>query len=110
MTTTVAATAKRSAVWKVALVAFLAMCANDIAGTVMVVFGGSLQRHFSPATLLDVIGWSLLAHLRCPRHRIHHHRGLANSTVPHDYRRRLRCQLLIGTIAGVAIASSITHH
>ena len=105
--TTVAATAKRSAVWKVALVAFLAMCANDIAGTVMVVF----EAHYNAilAGCFDVIGWFFS--LICAALAI-------ESIITEGWRTRRSLTIIgavsaanfLGTIAGVAIASSITHH
>lgn len=45
----------RTAIWKVALVAFLAMCAQDVLGTAMVVF----EAHYNAplAGAMDVAGY-----------------------------------------------------
>jgi hypothetical protein len=104
---TLALAVKKSVLWKVALVAFLAMCANDVASTVMVVFESRLDAPL--AGLFDVIGW--LFSLICAALAI-------ESIITEGWRTRRSLTLIgvisvanfAGTFAGVAIASSLAHH
>jgi hypothetical protein len=97
----------RTQIWKVALVAFLAMCANDVAGTVMVVF----EAHYNAALagLFDVIGWFFA--LICSALAI-------ESIITEGWRTRRSLTLIgvisaanfLGTVSGVALASALSHH
>jgi hypothetical protein len=97
----------QSQLWKVALLAFVAMCANDVAGTVMVVF----EAHYNAvmAGVFDVIGW--LFSLVCAALAI-------ESIITEGWRTRRSLTLIaaislanfLGTVAGVAIASALSHH
>lgn len=93
--------------WKVALLAFLAMCADDVAYTVMVVF----ESHYNAvlAGAFDVIGWCF--GLVCSALAI-------ESVIREGWRTRRSLTIIAavslanfaGTVGGVAIASALTHH
>jgi hypothetical protein len=97
----------RSLPWKVIALAFVAMCANDVAGTVMVIF--EAQYNAVLAGLFDVLGW--LAGLICAALAI-------DEIIQNGWRTRKSLSIIVavsaanfvGTIAGVALAVSITHH
>lgn len=93
--------------WKVALLAFMAMMVQDLLGTAMVIF----ESHFDPALAggMDVAGY--LATLVCA--------ALALDSILKDGWRSRRSLVIIGsvsianfagTFAGVAIGSALTHH
>lgn len=93
--------------WKVALLAFVAMCFEDIFGTVMVIFE---SRYNAPlAGAFDVLGW--MAGLICSALAI-------EEIIKNGWRTRKSLTLITaislanfaGTYAGVAIAAAITHH
>lgn len=103
MTTTV----RRLALWKVALLAFVAMLADDCAYTIMVV----AEARYSAVTaaLFDEIGW--IAGLICS--------ALALESIIKDGWRTRRSMVLIlaisaanviGTLLGVHLAAALTHH
>jgi hypothetical protein len=101
------ANAPRANLWKVALLAFLAMCAQDIAGTIMVIFE---SRYNAPlAGTFDVLGW--MAGLICSALAI-------EEIIKNGWRTRKSMVIIgavsaanfLGTVAGVAIAAAITHH
>lgn len=98
---------KRMALWKVAIVAFAAMCFQDVLATCMVVF----EAHFNAALAgtFDVLGWFF--GLICSALAI-------ESIIKTGWRTRRSLTLIVavslanfaGTFAGVAIAAAITHH
>lgn len=92
---------------KVALLAFLAMCANDIAMTVMVIEEARLDAVM--AGLFDIMGW--LTSLVCS--------ALAIESIIRNGWRNARSLAIIsavsaanfaGTFAGVAIGRAFIHH
>lgn len=97
----------KTKLWKVALLAFLAMCANDLASTVMVVF----ESHYNAvmAGAFDVLGW--LFALVCSALAI-------EEIIKNGWRTRKSLVLIgaislanfAGTLGGVALASALTHH
>jgi hypothetical protein len=99
--------AVRSKLWPVLVLAFLAMCAQDIAGTVMVIF----ESHYNAvmAGLFDVGGW--VAGLICSALAL-------DEIIRNGWRTRRSLSIIAvvsaanfaGTVAGVAIAESLTHH
>jgi hypothetical protein len=93
--------------WKVALLAFVAMCINDVMATVMVIFE---SRYNAPAAgLFDMGGW--IASLVCSALAI-------EEIVKNGWRTRKSMVIIAavsmanfaGTFAGVAIASALTRH
>ena len=99
-------TKPQSSLWKVAVVAFLAMCANDMACTVMVVF----EAHYNAvlAGAFDVVGWFFA--LICSALAI-------ESIITNGWRTRRSLTIIaavsaanfLGTVLGVAIATSLSH-
>lgn len=100
-------TTAKSNLWKVALLAFIAMCVTDVMGTVMVVFESRLNAPM--AGLFDVMGW--VSGLVCSALAI-------EEIVKNGWRTRKSLTIIaavsaanfLGTVLGVAIASSLTHH
>jgi hypothetical protein len=101
------AVAKRMSLWKVAIVAFVAMAFQDILGTCMVVF----EAHYTAALagVFDVLGWFF--GLICS--------ALAIESIIQEGWRTKRSLTIIaavslanfaGTFAGVAIGAALTHH
>lgn len=98
---------KKNVLWKIAVLAFVAMCAQDIMGTVMVIFES--QYNAVMAGLFDVGGW--IAGLICAALAI-------ESIITEGWRTRKSLTIIgavsaanfLGTIGGVMIASAITHH
>jgi hypothetical protein len=93
--------------WKVALLAFVAMCLQDILATAMVVFES--RYNALAAGAFDVAGW--LAGIVCM--------GLAiDSIIRTGWRTRRSLAIIaavsaanfLGTVAGVAIAEVLTNH
>lgn len=93
--------------WKVALLAFAAMCLQDVLGTVMVVFEANYNGVM--AGVFDVAGW--IAGLVCS--------ALAIESIIKNGWRNTRSLVLIGavsianffgTVLGVALALALTHH
>ena len=90
-----------------ALLAFLAMCANDMASTVMVVFESRYNAVM--AGTFDVLGW--ITALVCSALAI-------EEIIKNGWRTRRSITIIVavsaanfaGTIAGVAIATGLTHH
>ncbi len=98
---------ERTALWKVALLAFVAMCFQDVLATVMVIMEARLNAPV--AGLFDVMGY--VAALICS--------VLALDSILKDGWRNRRSLVIIGavsianfagTFAGVAIGAAITHH
>jgi hypothetical protein len=96
-----------SKLWKVALLAFVAMCAQDVLSTVMVVFEANYNAVM--AGVFDVAGW--VAGLVCS--------ALALESIIQNGWRNTRSLVLIaavslanffGTVLGVALALALTHH
>ena len=93
--------------WKVAVLAFIAMCAQDVMGTVMVIFES--QYNGVMAGLFDVAGW--IAGLICAALAL-------EEIIKNGWKTRKSLTIIaavsaanfVGTILGVAIASGITHH
>lgn len=97
----------RMPLWKVALLAFVAMCADDLAFTIMTVSEAHYQALM--AGCFDVIGW--LFGLVCS--------ALAIESIIREGWRTKRSLIIIaavsaanffGTIAGVAVAVGFAHH
>jgi hypothetical protein len=92
--------------WKVALLAFVAMFAQDVLGTVMVIFEARYDALL--AGTFDVAGW--LVGLVCSALAI-------EEIITHGWRTKKSLVIIgaisaanfIGTYAGVAIALAITH-
>ena len=108
--------AVRSNLWKVLLLAFVAMCLQDIMGTVMVIFEAQAGANSSNvwadallAGLFDVGGWitglicAALAIDSIIREGWRTHRSLSIIAV-------VSLANLVGTFAGVFIAIGITPH
>ena len=104
---TVDSTAPRTRLWKVLLLAFMAMCVQDILGTAMVIFE---SRYNAPvAGLFDVAAW--IAGLICSALAL-------EEIIKNGWRTRKSLMLIgvislanfLGTVAGVGIASALTHH
>lgn len=99
--------AKPTRLWRVVLLAFIAMCFQDILGTCMVVFEARLNAPIAGG--FDVLGW--IAGLVCSALAI-------EEIVKHGWRTRKSLAIIAavslanfgGTVAGVAIASALTHH
>lgn len=99
--------AKPGTLWKVGLLAFFAMVVQDILGTCMVVFEARLNAPVAGA--FDVLGW--VAGLICSALAI-------EEIVKHGWRTRKSLTIIAavslanfgGTVLGVQIASSLTHH
>jgi heme A synthase len=98
---------QKANLWKVALLAFAAMCVQDVFGTVMVIFE---SRFNAPvAGLFDVGGW--IAGLVCAALAI-------EEIIKNGWRTRKSLTIIgavslanfAGTYAGVAIGAAITHH
>ena len=99
------APARRMPLWKVAVLAFAAMCVNDLLGTAMVIF----EAHFNAplAGLMDVLGY--LASLTCSVLAL-------DSILANGWRNRrslviitaVSCANFAGTYAGVAIGQILT--
>lgn len=93
--------------WKVALLAFVAMCIQDIMGTCMVIFESRLNAPV--AGMFDVVGW--IAGLICSALAI-------EEIIKNGWRTRKSLAIIgavslanfAGTYAGVAIAVAITSH
>jgi hypothetical protein len=94
-------------IWKVLLLAFIAMCVQDILGTAMVIFE---SRYNAPvAGLFDVASW--IAGLICAALAL-------EEIIKNGWRTRKSLMLIgvislanfLGTVAGVGIASALTHH
>lgn len=93
--------------WRVGLLAFIAMCFQDILGTCMVVFESRLNAPV--AGLFDVLGWG--AGLICSALAI-------EEIIKHGWRTRKSLTIIAavslanfgGTVAGVSIAQALTHH
>ena len=91
--------------WKVALLAFVAMCAQDITGTCMVVFESRLNAPV--AGLFDVLGW--IAGLICAALAI-------EEIIKNGWRTRKSLTIIgavsaanfLGTVGGVWIAVALT--
>ena len=104
---TLAEKERSATLWKVAVLAFVMMCLQDIMGTAMVVFESRLNAPV--AGLFDVLGWicglifSALA---------------LEEIIKNGWRTRKSLTLIAaislanfwGTWLGVAIASALTHH
>lgn len=97
----------RTSLWHVALLAFLAMCADDVAYTIMTVSEAHYQALL--AGCFDVVGW--MFGLICS--------ALAIESIIREGWRTKRSLVIIaavsaanffGTIAGVAVASGLSHH
>ena len=93
--------------WKVAILAFVAMCAQDVMGTVMVIFES--QYNAVMAGIFDVMGW--IAGLVCAALAL-------EEIITNGWRTKKSLVIIaavslanfLGTCLGVAIASGITHH
>lgn len=97
----------KSPIWKVALLAFLSMCASDVFATVMVVEEARLNAPIAGS--FDVLGY--LATLVCS--------VLALDSILKDGWRNKRSLIIIGVVSlanfagtylGVGIGSLLTHH
>jgi hypothetical protein len=96
-----------SRLWRVSLLAFVAMCASDILATCMVVFEARLNAPV--AGLFDVLGW--IASLTCSALAL-------EEIIKNGWRTRKSLTIIFavslanfaGTYAGVGIASALTHH
>ena len=103
---TLATTAKAN-LWKVGLLAFVAMCFQDILGTCMVVFEAKLNAPL--AGVFDVLGW--IAGLICSALAL-------EEIIKNGWRTRKSLTIIgavslanfWGTVAGVALAVTLTHH
>jgi hypothetical protein len=103
----VTADTRRPRLWHVAVLAFVAMCVQDVMGTAMVVFEARLNAPV--AGLFDVGGW--LAGLICSALAL-------ESIIRNGWRTRRSLVIIaavsaanfVGTIAGVALVESLTHH
>lgn len=92
--------------WKVALLAFAAMCVQDIFGTAMVIFESRLNAPVAGA--FDVLGW--IAALVCSALAL-------EEIITHGWKTRKSLIIIgavslanfVGTFAGVAIGSALTH-
>lgn len=100
-------TATESKLWKVALLAFIAMCVQDILGTAMVIFEARFNAPV--AGVFDVLGW--IAGLICA--------ALALEEIITNGWRTRKSLVIIGavslanfwgTYAGVGISALLTHH
>jgi hypothetical protein len=99
--------ARDTLLWRVALLAFVAMCVQDVLGTCMVVF----EAHFNApvAGLFDVLGW--IAGIICAALAL-------EEIIKNGWRTRKSLTIIgavslanfTGTYAGVSIASVLTHH
>jgi len=105
--TPLAAAAQRGALWKVAVLAFVAMCLNDVFGTIMVVEESRLNA--VSAGVFDVLGW--VTGLVCA--------ALALDSIIRDGWRTRRSLVIIasvsvanflGTLLGVHISTLLAHH
>lgn len=104
---TVAPVVRRASLWKVAALAFAAMCANDLLGTVMVIFESRYNALLAGS--FDVACW--LAGLTCSALAL-------EEIIKNGWRTRRSLAIIAavslanfgGTFAGVAIAAAITHH
>ena len=93
--------------WVTALLAFVAMCANDIFGTVMVVFEARLNAPVAGA--FDVLGW--VAGLICAALAL-------DEIIRNGWRTRKSLTIIgavslanfMGTVWVVAIATALTKH
>ena len=93
--------------WRVALLAFVAMCTQDVLTTVMVVYESRLNAPV--AGLCDVLGWA--AGLICSALAI-------EEIVKNGWRTRKSMTIIAavslanfgGTYAGIGIATALTHH
>jgi hypothetical protein len=95
------------ALWRVALLAFVAMCAQDVMSTAMVIFE---SRYNGPvAGLFDVGSW--IAGLVCMFLAV-------DEVIKNGWRTRKALVIIgsvsaanfLGTLLGVSIATAITHH
>jgi len=92
--------------WRVVLLAFAAMCVQDVFGTVMVVFESRLNAPVAGA--FDVLGW--VAGLVCSALAI-------EEIIKNGWRTRKSLSIIAavslanfaGTYGGVLIAASLTH-
>ena len=92
---------------KVAVVAFVAMCVNDVMGTCMVVFESRLNAPL--AGLFDVLGW--ISALVCSALAL-------EEIIKNGWRTRKSLTIIaavslanfFGTLGGIAIATALTHH
>jgi hypothetical protein len=98
---------KQTRLWVVALWAFGSMCVQDVLGTGMVIFE---SRFNAPvAGLFDVTGW--IAGLICSALAL-------EEIIKNGWRTRKSLTIIaavslanfVGTYAGVAIGSALTHH
>ena len=93
--------------WKVGLLAFVAMSIQDVMGTCMVVFESRLNAPV--AGMFDVLGW--LAGLICSALAI-------EEIIKNGWRTPKSLTIIggvsaanfLGTVLGIAIATSLTHH
>lgn len=93
--------------WKVALLAFAAMCVQDVMGTCMVIFESRLNAPV--AGLFDVAGW--IATLVCSALAL-------EEIIKNGWKTRKSLTIIaavsianfVGTVMGVSIGSAITHH
>jgi 2-keto-4-pentenoate hydratase len=98
---------ERTSLWKVALLAFAAMAAQDILATVMVIMESRLNAPV--AGLFDVMGY--VAALICSVLAL-------DSILKNGWRNRRSLTIIAavsvanfaGTFAGVAIGAALTHH
>lgn len=97
----------KSALWKVALLGFVAMCVQDLLGTAMVIF----EAHFDAqlAGLMDVLGY--IAGLACS--------VLALDSILANGWRNRRSLVIVGAVSaanyagtttGVLIGKALLHH
>jgi len=92
--------------WRVALLAFIAMCLTDILGTAMVVFEARLNAPV--AGMFDVLGW--IAGLVCSALAL-------EEIIKNGWRTRKSLTIIFavslanfwGTWLGVSIAAALTH-
>lgn len=104
---TLATIARGPRLWRVALLAFAAMCLNDILGTCMVVYEAELN--WKLAGIFDVTGW--IAGLICSALAI-------EEIVKNGWRTRKSLTIIaavslanyIGTAIGVLAVARLTHH
>lgn len=104
---TLSETTQKTNLWKVGLLAFTAMCVQDVMGTVMVVFEARLNAPV--AGLFDVMGW--IAGLICAALAL-------EEIIKNGWRTRksltiiaaVSCANFAGTFGGVYIAKALTHH
>jgi len=98
---------KLFAYWRVALLAFVAMCLQDLLATCMVIFESRFNAPMAGAS--DVLSW--ITGLVCAALAL-------EEIIKNGWRTRKSLTIIaavslanfVGTFAGVAIASPLTHH